>query len=272
MAAKKNQKKIVGLIPAAGIAARISPLPCSKEIYPVEFNNPSKNETLRPKVVSEYLIEGMQRVHVSKVYVIIRKGKWDILSYFGSGNWMEVNFAYLVMDLPFGVPFTIDQAYHFVKDDTIVFGFPDIIFNPADAFKRLLERQRMKKSDAVVGLFPAPQPYSTQHMVEIDSQGCVRGFEIEPPRTKLKYTWIIAVWNSQFTDFLHEYTAIQTRRYKNIRATKEDSIAKEVSMTHVLAAALQKGLKINSVTFADGSFLDIGSPDNLKRISKNYFK
>ncbi len=272
MPAKRTQKKIVGLIPAAGTAERISPLPCSKEIYPVEFATSPENEILRPKVVSQYLIEGMQGVDVTNVYVIIRKGKWDILNYLGSGNWMGMNFAYLIMDLPYGVPFTLDQAYHFVKDDIVVFGFPDIIFKPTDAFNRLLERQILENSDVVVGLFSAPQPYNIQHMVKIDSGGQVCRFEIGPSQATLKNTWIIAVWNKVFTRFLHEYVSIESKRFKKNSVVKIDSIAEEVSMTQVFAAALQKGLKIDSVTFEEGSFLDIGSPDNLERISQNISK
>ena len=272
MQPKRIKKKIVGLIPAAGTATRISPLPCSKEIYPVGFDNSPENEIMRPKVISQYLIEGMQLVGVTNVYVIIRKGKWDILNYLGSGNWMDMNFAYLIMDLPFGVPFTLDQAYHFVKDDIVVFGFADIIFKPRDAFNRLIERQILTNADIVIGLFRAPQPYKIQHMVEIDSGGQICGFEINPSQTKLKNTWIIAVWNKKFTHFLHEYVSIEAKRFTKSNAIKKDSVAEEVSMTQVFEAALQKGLEIDSVTFGEGSFLDIGSPDNLQSISRNISK
>ena len=272
MPTRKTAKKVVGLIPAAGTAERISPLPCSKEIYPVEFETSHENETLRPKVVSQYLLESMKRVEVDNVYIIIRKGKWDILNYLGSGNWMDMNFAYLIMDLPFGVPFTLDQAYHFVRDDIVVFGFPDIIFKPTDAFNRLLEKQALKTSDVVIGLFPAPQPYENQHLVNIDPGGQVCGFEIEPAQTKLKNTWIIALWDRRFTDFLHEYVSIESKRFKKNVGIKIDSIKVEVSMTQAFEAALHKGLKIDSVTFEEGSFLDIGSPDNLQSISQNNFK
>jgi glucose-1-phosphate thymidylyltransferase len=272
MPARKNGKKLVGLIPAAGTAERISPLPCSKEIYPVEFENSPENKTLRPKVVSQYLLESMKRVEVDKAYFIIRKGKWDILNYLGSGNWMDMNFAYLIMDVPFGVPFTLDQAYHFVRDDFVVFGFPDIIFEPRDAFIRLLKKHKLGKSDVVVGLFGAPQPYTSQHMVKIDPGGQVCGFEIGPSQTKLKNTWIIALWDKRFTDFLHEYVSIESKRFKKNVGMKKDSIKVEVSMTQAFEAALHKGLKIDSVTFEEGTFLDIGSPDNLERISQNYSK
>ena len=265
MQAKKFQQKIVGLIPAAGKAERISPLPCSKEIYPVGFDDSSENKIFRPKAVSQYLIESMQLVTVSDVYIIIRKGKWDILNYLGSGNWMNMNFAYLIMDLPFGVPFTLDQAYNFIKDDIVVFGFPDIIFRPKDAFNRLLDKGSSSRADVVLGLFLAPQPYKTQHMVDFDSEGQVYGFQIAPTQTTLQYTWIIAVWNQKFTCFLHEYVSSEAKNFRKDRAVKKDSMVEEVSMTQAFQAALQTGLEIDSVTFEEGSFVDIGSPENLDK-------
>jgi NDP-sugar pyrophosphorylase family protein len=75
-----------------------------------------------------------------------------------------------------------------------------------------------------------------------------------------------------FTRFLHEYVSTETKRIKKNIAVKRDSITEEVSMTQVFEAALQKELKIDSVTFEEGSFLDIGSPDNIERISQNYSK
>ena len=123
---KNSHPEIVGLIPAGGKGKRIAPLPCSKELYPVGFHNAHEELGLRPKVVSHYLLEKMRLAAVTNAYVILRKGKWDIPGYFSDGKMLEMNLAYLMMDLPFGVPYTLDQAYPFVKDSTVVFGFPDI--------------------------------------------------------------------------------------------------------------------------------------------------
>ena len=58
----------------------------------------------------------------------------------------------------FGVPFTLDQAYPFVRDATVAFGFPDIIFDGQDGFVKLLDRQLQTGADVVLGLFPANHP------------------------------------------------------------------------------------------------------------------
>jgi len=134
-----NQKQnllydLAGVIPAAGTGSRLGALPCSKELMPVGFHDKEKSEKSQPKVVSHYLLEKMHQAGVSKVYMILSKGKWDIPAYFGDGKMLDLNIGYLLMDLPFGVPFTIDQVYPFAKESMIVFGFPDILFNRIDIF------------------------------------------------------------------------------------------------------------------------------------------
>jgi glucose-1-phosphate thymidylyltransferase len=83
-----NHSEIIGLLPAAGIAARISPLPCSKELYPVGLRHVVKYNSFRPKVVCHYLLEKMQLADVTKVFIVIREGKWDIPAYFVNGDFL----------------------------------------------------------------------------------------------------------------------------------------------------------------------------------------
>ena len=64
---------------------------------------------------------------------------------------MNMQLAYLMMHLLFGVPYTLDQAYSFVQDALVAIGFPDIIFQPDDAFVRLLARQAATNADVVLG-------------------------------------------------------------------------------------------------------------------------
>jgi glucose-1-phosphate thymidylyltransferase len=66
---------IVGLIPAAGQGTRIGLLPCSKEVYPIGYDQCREG---RPNAVSHYLLEKMQSAGIKKVYIILREGKWDI--------------------------------------------------------------------------------------------------------------------------------------------------------------------------------------------------
>ena len=75
-------REIVGIIPAAGKATRVSPLPCSKEIFPIGFSNMEDAQVIRPKPVGQYLLEHFRRAGAKRAYIVLRKGKWDIPEYF----------------------------------------------------------------------------------------------------------------------------------------------------------------------------------------------
>ena len=96
MPATRTPPKIVGLIPAAGIAERISPLPCSKEIFPIGIQTNGRKKP-RPKVVCTYLLEKMSAAGITKAHIILRKGKWDIPAYLGDGSIVNMHLSYLIM-------------------------------------------------------------------------------------------------------------------------------------------------------------------------------
>lgn len=142
----------IGLIPAAVIAGRLGSLPFSKELLPVGFNAQKKEPCL--KLVSNYLLEKFHHVGVKKAYIIIRKGKWDIPDYYGDGGEIGIQLAYLIMSHLFGVPYTLDQAYPFVKTSKVFLGFPDILFEPENAFAVADAAQEQKSADIILGLYP----------------------------------------------------------------------------------------------------------------------
>ena len=81
---------LVGLMPAGGKATRVAPLPCSKELYPVGFRRVGQRDDVRPKVICHYILEKMRMADVTKVYVIIRKDKWDIPAYLADGTMLDI--------------------------------------------------------------------------------------------------------------------------------------------------------------------------------------
>ena len=247
------EREVIGLIPAAGQGTRLAPLPCSKELYPIGFRPESQVRRMYPKVVCQYLLEMMRLADISNVYIVIREGKWDIPAYLGDGSNLGLNLAYLMMRLPFGVPYTLDQAYPFVRDAVIAFGFPDIVFESDDAFVQLVTRQLTGDIDAVLGLFPANRPQQMD-IVDLDDQGRITRLFIRPPQTHLRYTWGIAVWTPGFTRFMHEYLA-------SIRESAEEQ--SELFLGEVFNAAIQKGLKVEGVLISDKPYLDIGTGDDL---------
>jgi glucose-1-phosphate thymidylyltransferase len=253
---------LVGLLPAGGAASRVNPLPCSKELFPVGFYSAKKRKNVPPKVISYYLLEKMRRADVKKAYFILRQGKWDIPAYFGDGKMLDMHIGYLIMDLPFGVPFTLDQAYPFLQNSKIVFGFPDIIFEPEDAFSELLSKQEQTNADIVLGLFEARKPQKMD-MVELDNQGNICKIDIKPTSTQLRYTWIIAVWAGRFTEFMHHFVLEHKHRY----TTKTDGMPekKEVFVGDVIHAAIDSDINIEHVIFEKSKYIDIGTPEDLAK-------
>ncbi|MDR4498052.1 MAG: hypothetical protein MRK02_09070 [Candidatus Scalindua sp.] len=261
-------KEVVGLIPAGGKATRVSPLPCSKELLPIGFRRVDEERNLRPKVVCHYLLEKMQLADVTKAYFVLREGKWDIPAYFGNGTMIHMNLAYLIMGLPFGVPYTIDQAYPFVKDAIIVFGFPDIIFQPDDAFVQLLKRLRETNADIVLGGFPVEVPQKWD-MIDLCNDGRIRQVFMKPALSDLQFTWAIAVWSPAFTRFMHKYlSSIQKTREKD-NSVYNTSKQRELCVGDVIQSAIQNDMKVYSVIFEDGNCIDIGTPEDMIKAIKD---
>ena len=253
MSHKQRGQPVVGLIPAAGHATRLAPLPFSKELYPIGFRLSEDQHGLRPKVVAHYLLEKLQAAGISKVFVVLRDGKWDIPAYFSSGSMREVDLAYVMAKVPHGPPYTLDSAYAFVKDSVVAFGFPDIVFEGEFAFAELLQRQADSGADVVLGLFPAPRPEIVD-MVGPDHDGRVHDLELRPARTDLNLCWAIAVWSPAFTEFLHDYLQQRT-----VAASSP-----ELSLGHVIRAAVRTGLRVDGVPVSDKPFHDIGTPEGLE--------
>jgi len=255
-----GRQELVAILPAGGQATRIAPLPCSKELYPVGFH-PLAGGGLRPKAVCHYLLEKMRLAGAKKAYIVLRTGKWDIPAYLQDGLMLDMHLAYLIMRLPYGAPYTLDQAYPFVREARIVFGFPDILFEPEDAFRQLLNRQEKTEADIVLGLFPATNPQKMD-MVDLDERGRIRQIVIKPQETHLVYTWIIAVWTPAFTHFMHAYLA-------DAQAAAEDGAGRpaksppELYVGDVIRAAIEAGLQAETVVFPKGRYIDIGTPDDL---------
>lgn len=251
---------MVGLIPAAGAASRLGALPCSKEIFPIG-EAPGPQGHVRPKVVSEYLIEAMVEAGIRMAYLVLRDGKWDIPAYLGHGARLGLDLAYLIAAVPYGTPYTLDQAYAFLAGRRVALGFPDIVFRPQDAFARLLDRQDLTGAEVVLGLFPAERP-SKMDMVAVDGRGRVTDIQIKPPTTELRSTWVIAVWGPAFTDYMHRYLAANLERVRT-GGFPRGLAAREPFVGDVVRAALEDGLEVQTVSFAGGECIDIGTPEDL---------
>jgi glucose-1-phosphate thymidylyltransferase len=234
----------------AGRAARLAGLPCSKEIHPVESHKGTHLGGKRPRAVCDYLFEKMHEAHIARAYVILRDGKWDIPAYLGDGSRVGVHLAYLMMGLPYGTPYSVDQAYPFMQHAIVAFGFPDMILGPGNFFGRLLEYQCMNPADVVLGLFPSDRPEKV-NMVETSGSSKVKRIEIKQQHSDLRTAWGVAVWTPVFTRFMHDFLAShQEAAYRE----------PELFMSDVVLVAIKERLNIHALRVSELPFIDIGTP------------
>lgn len=261
-------REVVALVPAAGQSRRLAPLPCSKELFPVGFGSIVGVGGFRPKVASHYLLECLREAGVRKGYWVIRQGKWDIPAYWGDGQMLGIDLAYVVIEGSSGPPDTIDRANSFIKDKIVAFGFPDILFWPTDVFAKLLARLDCSEGDVVLGLFPAHDT-KAMDMIDIDAHLRVRAIQLKPKKTRLKYAWLCAVWTPVFTEFMHQFL----RRFRKgeiggLMGNRRIDPQGDIPFGAVLRAAVQSKLKVEGVAFPTGRYLDIGTPQALSSASR----
>ncbi len=254
------KSEVIGLIPCGGFASRIAPLPCSKEILPVGLRK-TTDGLLCPKVVSHYLLEKLRKGGVRKAYFILRKGKWDIPEYYGDGSNFGMDLGYLIAALPYGPPYTLDQAYPFVRGARIALGFPDVLFGPPDAFMQALQKLSATRADLMLGLYKAHDT-RVSDMIAIDRGGRVLEIALKPYSTKLKLGWMFAVWTPTFTEFMHNYLTVP-RTAAQLPGT---ALPEELTVGHVIQAAIREGIVTKSIVFNRQKYLDIGTQEGLRKV------
>lgn len=259
--------EIIGLLPVAGEATRIQPIPVSKALLPVGYRT-LPDDTVRPKVIAHYLLDQYRLGGASKAYFILNKGKWDIPGYFGDGFAQDIalDLAYLMVGETYGTPYTLNRAYSFIKDAIVLLGFPDILYKPDGIFKRLVYQLIEEDADMVVGLYPISDPRQAQgsDMVLTGAKGELLEIHIKPKETQLTHAWTIAAWKPRFSTYMDDYLR------RDLVQRRAEPAMKEIFVGHIVQAALRDGFNILTETFNEGSFLDIGTPAGWQQAYKLY--
>jgi glucose-1-phosphate thymidylyltransferase len=252
-------KKVIGIIPAGGRGTRLSPFPCPKELFPVGYQDYEVDGKYqrRPKVVSQYLLENMVGSGVEQFLVIISEGKDDIMKYYGNGSRFNTDISYLYQENPSGMPNAIDLAYHLANDSTVLFGMPDTIIEPKDAFSQLLASHHIMQNDLTLGLFETDTP-SKFGMVEIDLTGKVLSTVDKPIESSLTHMWGCCCWGPSFTSLIHEYLR------------KNQDVNREIVLGDIFNEALSLNFKVGSFTFESGQYIDIGTSEELDKALKKF--
>lgn len=168
-----------GLIPAAGSGSRIQPLAFSKELLPV--GSRMDGATLRPRAVSEYLVDRLILGGATRLCFVVAPGKSDILEYYG-GRIHGVPVCYVVQQEPRGLCDAVFSAAPLIGDDAVLIGLPDTIWFPEDGLRRL-------PADGLSFLlFPVERPQLFD-AVRTDEAGRVLEVQVKRPDASVGWIW-----------------------------------------------------------------------------------
>jgi glucose-1-phosphate thymidylyltransferase len=161
--------RIVGVVPAAGRATRLQPLPCSKELLLV-----------RSKPIMDYLVERMRAAGVDELTVVTRPEKTDVIEHALAlgARVLQRRPRSVGESLAFGV----ESAQ---PDDVVLIGFPDTVWEPVDGFSRLVDA--LGAHDAALGLFRTPE-LSRSDVVIVEDE-LVRAIEVKPASPSSDLIW-----------------------------------------------------------------------------------
>ncbi len=236
-------RSVTAVIPAAGRATRLgTAVSGSKEVA----------EVGGVPVISHYL-RRLAAAGIDRALIALRAGKWDIPAALDDDVRHGIEIGYVVLNDSPSPAHSIAPALRFAASDTIALGFPDVIFEPIDAFTRLFDRQAATGADLVLGVFPSSSPERVD-MVALDETGRVTDIVIKQPDRGLAYCWTLAVWTPRFTTYLLERLRADHDRHGRHG---------EFQIGAVMHAGIEDGLHTESVVFSDGEFLDVGTPEDL---------
>jgi glucose-1-phosphate thymidylyltransferase len=161
----------VGVIPAAGSAERLQPLPCSKEVYPI-----------RDRPVMDYVAERMRAADPRELRVVTRPDKRDVIEH------AEALGAEIVTGAPGSLAVSIALGLRGLeRADIVLVGLPDTLWEPIDGFVKLLE-QIDAGADAALGIFESEEPERSD-VVVLDEHGSVRRIHVKEPDPPSNLVW-----------------------------------------------------------------------------------
>ena len=164
---------IIGVIPAAGYATRLQPLPISKEMLEIGG-----------KPVMDHLVERMRAGGCSRLRVVTRPEKEDVIAHA----------AEIGAEVVLGRPVMVSESFlagmaGLAEDDIVLIGFPDTLWEPVDGYAPLVAAVR-EGADVAVGLFridAADLPRSD--VVVFGADGRIARVDVKPADPASEWIW-----------------------------------------------------------------------------------
>src|SRR5689334_2625814 len=103
MDSARKPKEYVGVLPAAGIASRLSPSRYLKELLPVAYLVDDQTSTARPVPVISLSLRALAEAGVERCVVTISDRKPELMRYLGDGADFQLQLAYVQQSAPSGL-------------------------------------------------------------------------------------------------------------------------------------------------------------------------
>ncbi len=161
---------VVGVIPAAGYATRLQPLPCSKEML-----------LIGGRPVMDFVVDRMRRTDC-ELRVVTRPEKQDVIAHAKE----------LGARVVLGYPTTTSESFaaamgDLAPDDIVLIGWPDTLWEPEDAYVQLVEAVD-QGHEIALGLFETPD-LERSDVVSFDEAGEITGVHIKPAEPPSTWIW-----------------------------------------------------------------------------------
>jgi dTDP-glucose pyrophosphorylase len=171
---------MLGILPAAGAAARLQPLAFSKEMLPVG-SAVDEHGVERPKAVSEFLVERMLAAGADRLCFVLSPEKTDIIPYYARHPESR-RFCYVVQERPNGLCDALFRGLQVVREDEeVLIGLPDTVWFPTDGFGLL------PSGELAFLLFPVDQPQLFDAVVTNGDR--VLEIEVKSARPRTCWVW-----------------------------------------------------------------------------------
>lgn len=194
---------MLGIIPAAGAARRLQPLPFSKELLPVASRTTDGAE--RPLAVSEFVVERLVLGGATRLCFVVAPRKLDIVTYYGASV-AGVPVCYAIQPEPSGLCDAVFRGLPFAAPhEHIAVGLPDTVWFPADGLQ-LLPRQVLS-----LLLFPVEQPQLFDAVVTDDRHNVL---EVQVKSANATSSWIWGAFQGPCAAF-HELHRIWLDRSRS---------------------------------------------------------
>ena len=239
----------IGVIPAAGIASRLSPCRYLKELLPVAFQYDAASGTTIPLPVVALSLQALASASINKTVVTISDRKPELLRYLADGIDFGVSLAYVQQPMPTGLAAAVDLARPWTRNANSCLLLPDTIVSPGNAMSKLRAHVESNPCDLALAVLPTAIPEQLGP-VRFRTDGVIQEVLDKPTSTDLRNTWGAAIWSPYFTEFLH--TCLATH-------------CSSISLGAVFNLAVQSGLSARALWFPEGRYDDVGTFKGISR-------